>query len=301
MKRAELKAGDRFGKWTVLKILNNVNALCKCDCGTVKEVNIGNLLQGFTKSCGRCRKVQIGDKYGEWTIIDIIDNLYAMCRCSCGKEKKVYVYSLLKGKSVSCGCIKSKRKIAENDSKFVGKKFGEWTVLKILQEGYAACRCSCGTIKNVKLTTLTRGLSISCGCKRMDGRQKQAEATIAQGKQIVADIHAEGLAVKYLGRKTNKNSGTGITGVCLTKNRKTGEEMYRAYITVNRKQIPLGVYDDISKAIAVRKEAEKKYFAPLQEKVNAIKNESLCKIKQMQGRKGVQETNNRQCKKLIDD
>ena len=72
--------------------------------------------------------------------------------------------------------------------------------------------------------------------------------------------------------------------------------MYRAYITVNRKQIPLGVYDDISKAIAVRKEAEKKYFAPLQEKVNAIKKESLCKIKQMQGRKGVQETNNRQCK-----
>ena len=49
------------------------------------------------------------------------------------------------------------------------------------------------------------------------------------------------------------------------------------------------------------KRVEKKYFAPLQEKVNAIKKESLCKIKQMQGRKGVQETNNRQCKKLIDD
>ena len=87
MKRSELKVGDRFGKWTVLKILNNVNALCKCYCGTVKDVNIGNLLQGFTKSCGRCRRVQVGDIYGEWTVIDIIDNLYAMCRCSCGKEK----------------------------------------------------------------------------------------------------------------------------------------------------------------------------------------------------------------------
>ena len=58
MKRLELKAGDRFGKWTVLKILNNVNALCKCDCGTVKEVNIGNLckvLQNLVDGAVRCR------------------------------------------------------------------------------------------------------------------------------------------------------------------------------------------------------------------------------------------------------
>ena len=67
--------------------------------------------------------------------------------------------------------------------------------------------------------------------------------------------------------------------------------MYRAYITVNRKQIPLGVYDDISKAIAVRKEAEKKYFVPLQEKVNEIKKESSRKMKQTID----------SAKKLIDD
>lgn len=57
-------------------------------------------------------------------------------------------------------------------------------------------------------------------------------------------------------------------GVCWRKNVKK----YYAYIMVNRKQIPLGMYTKLEDAIAARKAGEEKYFKEKQEKVDAIKN-----------------------------
>ena len=89
-----------------------------------------------------------------------------------------------------------------------------------------------------------------------------------KGHQLTADLGKERLLSKYagFGRKRNKNSGTGITGVSAYHNGR-----YRAYITVDRKQISLGCYDDISDAIAARKAAEQRYFADRQKKANRIK------------------------------
>lgn len=58
--------------------------------------------------------IRIGTKFGYWTVIeppDVCRHDYVRCRCICGKEKMIYVYNLLQGKSLSCGC---KRK--EGDS-----------------------------------------------------------------------------------------------------------------------------------------------------------------------------------------
>lgn len=54
-----------------------------------------------------------------------------------------------------------------------GQKFGEWTVL---EKGKSdkhyntkwVCQCSCGTIKEVASTSLRKGLSLSCGCKKIE-------------------------------------------------------------------------------------------------------------------------------------
>lgn len=53
--------GQRFGSWTVIKKTNKrasggVVWLCKCDCGTIREVYGSNLVSGKTKSCGCCGK-----------------------------------------------------------------------------------------------------------------------------------------------------------------------------------------------------------------------------------------------------
>lgn len=48
---------------------------------------------------------------------------------------------------------------------------------------------------------------------------------------------------------------SGFTGVC-----RSGSFRWRAYITIQQKQIPLGVFDRIEDAYAARKLAEKRYF-----------------------------------------
>lgn len=43
-----------------------------------------------------------GDKFGNWTCIQFLREAYWLCRCSCGLERPVYIYSFIKGKSRAC-------------------------------------------------------------------------------------------------------------------------------------------------------------------------------------------------------
>lgn len=51
------KIGDVFGRWTIIERLKrkknrNTRVLCRCICGTEKEVELGNLVKGASTSCG---------------------------------------------------------------------------------------------------------------------------------------------------------------------------------------------------------------------------------------------------------
>lgn len=59
-----------------------------------------------------------------------------------------------------------------------------------------------------------------------------------------------------MNRSVQKNSSTGIPGVCWIRKKKR----WRAYIKVNREYIHLGLHRDIEDAIKARHEAEEKYF-----------------------------------------
>lgn len=66
--------------------------------------------------------IRIGTKFGYWTVIeppDVSRHDYVRCRCICGKEKVIYVYNLLQGKSLSCGC---KRKEGDSLALEAGRK-----------------------------------------------------------------------------------------------------------------------------------------------------------------------------------
>lgn len=47
-----------------------------------------------------------GTPFGLWTTVEpVLDRWdYILCRCKCGNEKQVNVYSLTSNKSRSCGC-----------------------------------------------------------------------------------------------------------------------------------------------------------------------------------------------------
>ncbi len=58
-------------------------------------------------------KVQIGHRYGNWTIVGdperIAGDLRYPCECSCGTRRLVSAITLRNGSSASCGCLRRER------------------------------------------------------------------------------------------------------------------------------------------------------------------------------------------------
>lgn len=192
----------------------------------------------------------------------------------------------IKGKRTSAGWVVSSDAVREyiNTPKtrpyrvkhklHKGQRFGYWTVLdpeagkNRNQVRTALVECICGKRKYVSILDLVYGHSRSCGCRRAETYTKQQQEGRDIGHEIMDQIHQAGLAPRYVGRQINRNNRSGHTGVCWRKNVKK----YYAYIMVNHKQIPLGMYTKLEDAIAARKAGEEKYFKEKQEKVDAIKN-----------------------------
>lgn len=94
--------------------------LVLCDCGTIKEVGLGHLKDGTTKSCG-CMVghngigvsalESIGQRFGKMVVQSLVieknKKPIAVCLCDCGNEKNVRLADLRKGSIRSCGCILS--------------------------------------------------------------------------------------------------------------------------------------------------------------------------------------------------
>lgn len=152
-----------------------------------------------------------------------------------------------------------------------GDTFGFWTVVEPDRynkpgERAALCRCACGKEKLVSIATLIRGLSKSRGCKRHLGQTKAQKEGLLKGREVMNKVRAA-KAGAGLPHALNKNSTTGHKGVSYQKKLGT----YRAYITINRKQIHLGSFPTIEEAIKARKAAEEKYFGPCRKIVDEIK------------------------------
>ena len=51
------------------------------------------------------RKVIIGSKYNNLTVLAQVGARYYLCRCDCGKEKNIRTDHFRNGKTMSCGCV----------------------------------------------------------------------------------------------------------------------------------------------------------------------------------------------------
>lgn len=62
MKDYSYLIGKQFGQWTVLDVIKTNDtkhgafAVCKCECGVVKQVRAFNLMNGQSTSCGKHRR-----------------------------------------------------------------------------------------------------------------------------------------------------------------------------------------------------------------------------------------------------
>jgi len=138
--------GQRFGSLVVegvnpARAGSRTRMVCRCDCGRVTEVELKNLLQNNTRSCG-CRRHTVraekmkavtdarvaaytGRRFGKLTVEGLVPGPRAggkpmlTCRCDCGGHKNVCVYALEAGIVKSCGCLIYKRMVRIPDGREV--------------------------------------------------------------------------------------------------------------------------------------------------------------------------------------
>lgn len=81
MKKLNCEKGDKFGYWTVIDNTDVVKSghkyvTCQCKCGKEQLICLSDLNNGRATGCRSCkarersRKISIGDKFKEWTVIN---------------------------------------------------------------------------------------------------------------------------------------------------------------------------------------------------------------------------------------
>lgn len=118
--------GSRFGRLMVTgPAETRYRWICRCDCGTTKEIYGGSLQRGLTRSCGclrrevtlaraRARRTRIvlpGMRLARLTAIREVGPHRWECACECGVVKDVDAYALLNGDTRSCGCLQQESRI----------------------------------------------------------------------------------------------------------------------------------------------------------------------------------------------
>lgn len=64
-------------------------------------------------------EVEIGERYGHWTVLGRAERVDSghrkcLCKCDCGKIKYVNVYHIIHGASTNCGCVVAQNKAEWN-------------------------------------------------------------------------------------------------------------------------------------------------------------------------------------------
>jgi hypothetical protein len=85
---------------------------CKCDCGNTDYFKQADLKAGTSFRCNECadrsrRKVQVGDRFGNWKVIeetkDADGKLEWVCKCKCGRTRRIKT-GLLRAKNMDIEC-----------------------------------------------------------------------------------------------------------------------------------------------------------------------------------------------------
>lgn len=172
------------------------------------------------------------------------------CRCSCGNVVLIRESLLRCGIKKSCGCTANRARDLTN------MRFGRLVALEPVpvQDTDSSirwlCLCDCGEYVTISSNKLLTGHTKSCGCYgdeiRGDGR------TFIDGTclEIIASD------------KLPKDNTSGHKGVARYRNQ------WQAYICYAGKQYSFGHFDDIKRAVAIRKGAEKLRLDFVQKKLD---------------------------------
>lgn len=129
------QSDTRYGRYVVLKPLSlgrKATVLCRCDCGTEKEVRLDGLKSGKVRSCGclnterrraekPSRQAVFSDvlhhRFGRLIATGILKEpgrgTRIVCRCDCGAQTVTLASRLRNGSTTSCGCFHQERLVSQ--------------------------------------------------------------------------------------------------------------------------------------------------------------------------------------------
>lgn len=189
-----------------------------------------------------------------------------LCKCSCANEttKEVVEYALKSGATKSCGCLQREIVKKYNTYDLSGDYGIGYTVngepfyfdledydkIKdycwfISDEGYVASNDYNNNYKYIKFHKLlfpNSKIIDHINHKRNDNRKCNLRTVTHSQNQMNKGLRS--------------NNTSGVTGVYLNKR----DGKWGSYISINKKRIYLGFFNNFDDAVRARKEAEDKYF-----------------------------------------
>lgn len=105
-------------------------------------------------------KAEIGKKYNKLTVVEIISSNRAVIVCDCGNIKEMAIFSIIHGRSKTCGCEQRSSRIKHKE----GDKHGRLTITKRVGSGKVEAQCECGKVGIYALGNVIKGVTTSCGC-----------------------------------------------------------------------------------------------------------------------------------------
>ena len=235
----------------------------------------------------KVRKNLTGMRFGRWLVLEQTEDHIEpsgnhcaqwLCLCDCGTQKIINGYVLRRGSSKSCGClsqeVKSETHKKYNTYDLTSKEYGigytsTGEEFWFDKEDYDLIKDYCwhyGTGGYLK-TNLPGGDYLIFHRFIMGVTNESWLSTIVDHKK-----HGTMDEFKYDNRKENlrkvtrsrnnqnihkrKDNTSGVTGVTWHKK----QNAWYASISVDKKRISLGYFNDFKEAVIARKAAEEKYF-----------------------------------------
>lgn len=166
--------GYKFNDWEVIDWVisekKEVEWICRCKCGRIKQHKVDNIKNGRSRMCKECainkrRKPKEESKprilkirfnnHLNWTEDNTFIGTYAEFLEECKRRRE-------REKE------ERKKRIKEELESYIGQKYGRLTVIEVLKEKKGdmrwRCKCDCGNEYTNKSKYIKNGRFISCGC-----------------------------------------------------------------------------------------------------------------------------------------
>lgn len=167
--------GYKFNDWEIIDWVigdrKEVEWICRCKCGKIKQQKVDNIKNGRSKMCKECSakskriekapkiiKIRFNNNLN-WTEENTFIGTYA----DFIEERKKRIEKRNKEEREG-----RERKLKEELESYIGKKYGRLTVIKVIKPKKGdtkwRCKCDCGKEYTGKAKYIKSGGIISCGC-----------------------------------------------------------------------------------------------------------------------------------------